>query len=392
MSISIRNLAINTILVLLSTLVGILTINQFLIYISNNNNQRQDFPRKLLKYLEPMARWTYPDYKNSVNNSKSLFIVGDSYAEGAGDLYLKDSYKYSIGHFLDEKWRKNTNIYLSANSGSHIPAQLYLLEKHLRGDSKNLTGIPIKSETFNLILYFYEGNDLENTLLSKKMPFQSFKSKLRLRLPIFYTVRIATRVAKNKISSNFRATKNKISSKFRVVKNKISSKFPKPKQVSVNSKKILRNNICIGFICRSMPPLQTASAGLSEKEIIHEINYLEDSVKEFTLKYPNSNICLVYIPSPATIYSPSDDFYYQKYIPSKSLKTDSKSNNKKSVLMRRLLRARFDSELMTFVDPTKTIQKQALKKFIHGKSDPKHFNKHGYKLLADATSQGCSLR
>ena len=119
-----------------------------------------------------MARWTYPDYKNSVKNSKYLFIVGDSYAEGAGDLFLKDSYKYSIGHFLDEQWRKNTNIYLAANSGSHIPAQLYFLEKHLRGDSKNLTGIPIKSKSFNLILYFYEGNDLENTLLlQRKLPY-----------------------------------------------------------------------------------------------------------------------------------------------------------------------------------------------------------------------------
>ena len=108
MRINIRNICINLILVLISALLGILTINQFFIYISNNNNQRQDFSRKLLQYLEPIARWTYPDYKNSVTNSKSLFIVGDSYAEGAGDLYLKDSYKYSIGHFLDNQWRKNS--------------------------------------------------------------------------------------------------------------------------------------------------------------------------------------------------------------------------------------------------------------------------------------------
>ena len=62
------------------------------------------------------------------------------------------------------------------------------------------------------------------------------------------------------------------------------------------------------------------------------------------------------------------------------------------MLTRKLLRDRFDSELMTFVDPTKTIQKEALKRFLHGKSDPKHFNAYGYKLIADATSQGCSLR
>ncbi len=370
MNISIRNIAFNTILVLLSTLFGILTINQFLIYISNNNNQRQDFPRKLLKYLEPVARWSYPDFKNSETNTNTLFIVGDSYAEGAGDLFLRNSYKYSLGHFLDKKWRKNTNIYLAANGGSNIPAQLYLLEKHLNGDTKTLTGLPRKSETLNFILYFYEGNDLEDTLLSKKLPFDFFNNKLRFKLPIVWTVRRATSEAKEKLKS----------------------KFPKLKQGSLSSKKILSNDICIGSICRKIPPMQTASAGLSEKEIINEINYFEDSVKKFSTKYPKANMCLVYIPSPATIYSPSKDFYYQKYLPNKSLKTDSKSNNKKSLLIRSLLRDRFDFELMTFVDPTKTIQKEAFKRFIHGKSDPNHFNEHGYKLIADATSKGCSLR
>ncbi len=367
MSKSIRNLVLNSILVVFSTLLGLSIINQFLLYLSNNNNQRKDFPRQSLKYLDPIARWTYPDYENSDTNSNNLFIVGDSYAEGAGDAFLNNQYNYSIGHFLDGNWRKNTNIYLVANSGSNIPTQLYLLEKHLKGDLQNLTGIPIKSSIFNVILYFYEGNDLEDTLLSKKMPFTSFKDTLRLYLPIKYARRTASHVAKIKFFSIFK------------------------RQSSLSSKNIFRNNICIGYTCRSLPPLQTASAGLSEEKIINEINYLKNSVKKFSLRYPKAKMCLVYIPSPATIYSPREDFYYQKYLPNKSLKTDSKSNNKKSLLIRRLLRDRFDFELMTFVDPTKTLKKQAFKRFIHGKLDPKHFNEHGYKLMADATSKGCSL-
>ena len=366
---SIRNLCIKLILVLFSTLLGILTINQFLIYISNNNNQRQDFPRKLLQYLEPIARWTYPDYKNSVTNSKSLFIVGDSYAEGAGDLYLKDSFKYSIGHFLDKQWRKNTNIYLAANSGSNIPLQLSMLEMHLRGDSKNLTGMPIKAGTFNLVLYFYEGNDLENTLLNSRMLFQSFGgSKLRFKFPILYALKTANRLGKQKILSIL------------------------TKQTSQTRPNSLRNNICVDSICRSIPSMQTASAGLSEEQINVEIEYLVNSIKKFSSQYTNANMCLVYIPSPATIYSPKEDFFYQQYLPNKSLKTDAKSNNKKSLLIRQSLLEGLNFELMTFVDPTKTLQKKALKEFIHGKLDPKHFNEYGYKLIADATSQGCPLR
>ena len=362
-----RNIAFNTILVLLSTLFGILTINQFLIYISNNNNQRQDFPRTLLQYLEPVARWSYPDFKNSETNTNALFIVGDSYAEGAGELFLRNSYKYSVGHFLDKKWRKNTNIYLAANGGSNIPAQLYLLEKHLKGQTKNLTGLPIKSETLNFILYFYEGNDLEDTFVNKKVPFQSFKSKLRLKFPIFYTVRNATYLPRQKILSFFN------------------------RQLPLTEQNNFRNNVCVEYECRSMPPLQSASAELSEKQIFNQIKYLEDSVKKFFLNYPNANMCFVYIPSPATIYTPKEEFYYYKNVSNKSLKTDSKSNNTKSSLIRRLLRDNLDFEFLTFIDLTKVLQKNARSEFIHGKLDPYHFNAYGYKLMANATTQGCQL-
>jgi len=101
---------------------------------------------------------------------------------------------------------------------------------------------------------------------------------------------------------------------------------------------------------------------------------------------------LVYIPSIATIYSPREEFYYQKFISNKPLKTDSKSNNTKSLLIRSLLRDNLDFEFLTFVDPTKTLQKYARNEFIHGTLDPLHFNAKGYKLMANATSQGCSLR
>ena len=282
MNISIRNIALNTILVLLSTLFGILTINQFLIYISNNNNQSQEFPRTLLQYLDPVARWSYPDFKNSEINTNTLFIVGDSYAEGAGDLFLRNSYKYSIGHFLDKKWRKNTNIYLAANGGSNIPAQLYLLEKYFKGHTKNLTGLPIKSETLNLILYFYEGNDLENTFLNKKVPFQSFKSKLRLKFPIFYTVRNATYIAREKILSFFN------------------------RQLPIIEQNNFRNYVCVENECRSMPSMQTASAGIlnmnnagdfvtvyntnGEVVLTFDIEPLSNNPDESYTRYPDLNL------------------------------------------------------------------------------------------------------
>ena len=364
----IRDIAVNSLLVVLSSLLGLLTINQILIYFSNNNNQRQDFPRKLLVYLEPIARWTYPDYGNSEINSNALFIVGDSYVEGQGDLMSKDSYKYSIGHFLDEKWRKKTNIYLAANGGSDLPAQLYFLENYLMGYSKNLTGEPIKSNKFDIILYFYEGNDLHNTLVRKGLPFDSFWSKLRYQFPIYYAGKTAMLLVEEKILSIFK------------------------EQKSLTKENHFSNKICVGNFCRKMPLLESAPVELSENEIINQINFLQDSIIKFSSKYPKANMCFVYIPSPATIYSPKDGFFAVRTKDSESIKTETKLNNAKSLLVRRILRERLEFNLIHFVDATKTLQNHALKYFLHGTRDPNHFNSYGYKLMANITSQGCSLR
>lgn len=369
---NIKSLAANSILVVLSTLLGYLIVNQALLFLSVNNNQKHGFPRKSLQYLDPVARWSYPDYDNSEEKQNVTYIVGDSHAEGAGDSFLNNEYKYSIGHFLDNKWRQNTNIYLAANGGSNIPAQLTLLEDHLSGKLNSLTGPPAISKNINVLLYFYEGNDLENTASSKSVPFQSQKDKSRLNFPIEYAIR----TAKRNFNKKFKRTSN-------------SDILP-----SSPSSPSSHNKICIGTTCRNMPPLQSASAGLSEKQIFNEVSYLESSVKNFSSKYPEASICLVYIPSPSTIYSPKGEFFYQKYSVHSSTatsKTDSKSNNSKSLLIRRLLRDRLNFNAMTFVDPTNALKKVSVKEFLHGENDPKHFNANGYRLLAGVTAQGCFM-
>ena len=249
----IKILAANLMLVGASTLLGFLIINQALIYLSNNISQRHGFPRKYLRYLDPVARWKYPDYNNSKTKRDVTFIVGDSYAEGAGDSFLSNEYDYSIGHFFNNEWRRNTNIYISANSGSSIPVQLHLLKMHLSGKLNPLTIPPKSFKRLNIILYFYEGNDLENSATSKLVPFQSWKSRLRLNFPILYTGRIALL--------------------------NLKGKFSKSRSHSLSSSPSNINKICIGTTCRDMPPMQSASVGLSEKQISNEISYLADSIK-----------------------------------------------------------------------------------------------------------------
>ena len=363
-----RGLCANVTLTASSTLIGLLIINQALIYLANNNNQRHGFPRKYLTYFEPVARWKYPDYDNSDAKPDATFIVGDSYAEGAGDSFLNNAYNYSIAHFLDDNWRQNTNIYLTANSGSNIPLQLSLLKKHLRGELIPLSIPPKGFKNLNVILYFYEGNDLENTATSKLLPFQSWQSRLRLSFPIIYAKRIALGTLKNK--------------------------FLKSKSKHLSPSSSNKNKICVGATCRSSPPMQSASAGLSEKQIFEEIDYLVDSINYFSLEYPKAKMCLIYIPSPSTIYSPKGEYYYQIYSVHQSnsnTTTNSTSNNSKSLLIRGTLQNRLNPNSITFIDATNDLKRESLKKFLHGTKDPKHFTAYGYRIVADATTKGCPI-
>ena len=77
---------VNSLLLLSSILTGIIISNQFFIFWYKNFDQRSGFSRPLLRSLLPLARWSYPDiYKNKTD--KRILIVGDSYAEGAGDAF-----------------------------------------------------------------------------------------------------------------------------------------------------------------------------------------------------------------------------------------------------------------------------------------------------------------
>ena len=204
--------------------------------------------------------------------------------------------------------------------------------------------------------------------MSKLSPFRSWKGRIRLNFPILFTGRTALSSLKRKLS-----------------------KF-KSKPLASSPSNI--NNICIGSTCREVPPMQSASAGLSEKQIFNEVSYLADSVKEFSLRFPQTKMCFVYIPSPSTIYSPKGEFFYQKYpihpLPA-DVKTNSESNDSKSLLIRKMLRDRLHFNSIIFIDPTKVLKREALKGFLHGKNDPRHFNANGYKIIADATAHGCPI-
>ena len=361
---------LNTGLAATSALTGLFLINWIIIIASNNNYQKNGFPRQLLTLIDPVARWSYPDIRQKEKSTTSInvYLVGDSYAEGSGDSFLKNEYQYSSGHFLRETIPKSIQLHLAANSGSDLPKQLDLLNKYLQGDLSPLSRNRSEEAPNSFILFFYEGNDLENVAISKKLAFDHpIKSFLRKNAPIFHVINWIATNAKQAAASLFRHSAS-----------------------GSNSTRSYANEVCVGNQCRTLPPMQSASAELSQVQIDSAIAYTAKEIDRFKSKHNQSSYCFIYIPSPATIYEPNE-FFHENYLGSAPIKISGKLNSKKSGLMRSKIKREVSSIGIPFYDATDTLKTWADKKFVHGRIDPNHFNADGYEILAKFVATSCKL-
>ena len=132
--------------------------------------------------------------------------------------------------------------------------------------------------------------------------------------------------------------------------------------------------------CREFPPMQSATPEINKDQINNSIDFTSNSLINFKKKY-NANICVIYIPSPATIYSP-EIIYYQERFKTKNGFILSSENQKKSEYIKNRLSSNLKKGEIKFHDSTNFLKKYSEEEFIHGIKDTKHFNQKGYNLLA----------
>ena len=133
--------------------------------------------------------------------------------------------------------------------------------------------------------------------------------------------------------------------------------------------------------------MQSASPQLTNNQINEAINFTLSYIKNFKEKH-NAHICLVYIPSPATIYSPKK-IYYQRYNNGplhKSGIIHRRINTAKSNYIRNLMMKSLKKVDIAMIDSTSHLISKAKSQYLHGINDPKHFNYKGYKFLAEFIS------
>ena len=373
------------------------------------------FPKILHKLPLPFYLGLGKDYKilgqyhkKSVIPVDYIAIVGDSHALGSGDWYLQVVKKHKLtqgdyhsAHILYNKTGRDVLSFGALGSGSLRGLVLKPISyfKHV-----NLLRDFELKQPKEILVYFFEGNDLSDNMIDIYNHYRDNYDMARLYDHEYFKTFIEKEIlSTDRIYRGEVPYKNWLFSRFLVesvgdnIYNEIKPGIKKFKQVSPNfSGKVSPNNSDMAKVGGKELPIphstQQPALNLNEEQTRQAIYVFEQSLKYMAEFFSESKITIVYIPSPIAVYkwaSPtitivggtetpvgvtpvvrvyerSDEIFEQ-------IKTIAEKYNHPLIDTRPLLRA------------------TALKEPVHGPRDWYHPNKKGYEAIAQGILENTSL-
>ena len=396
------------------------------------------FPKILHKLPLPFYLGLGKDYKilgqyhkKSVVPVDYIALVGDSHALGSGDWYLQVVKKHKLtqgdyhsAHILYNKTGRDVLSFGALGSGSLRGLVLKPISyfKHF-----NLLRDFELKQPKEILVYFFEGNDLSDNLIDIYKRYHDNYDMARLYDHEYFKTFIEKEIlSTDRIYRGEVPYKNWLFSRFLVesvgdniyneikrgikkfkrflivsvgdnIYNEIKPSIKKFKQVSPNfSGKVSPTNSDIAKVGVKELPIpyntQQPALNLNEEQTRQAIYVFEQSLKYMAEFFSESKITIVYIPSPIAVYkwasptitivggtlSPvgvtpvvrvyqrSDEIFQQ-------IKTIAEKYNHPLIDTRPLLRA------------------TALKEPVHGPRDWYHPNKKGYEAIAQGILENTSL-
>jgi hypothetical protein len=334
-------------------------------------------------YLAPAMRALAQNSKAGiVPRPGYILLEGDSYAMGAGD-WLKgaspfSSPRYHSAHLLRERTGRDVMSFGRSGLGSlggfvGEPRRLRVCLNRLP-----LFSVP---EPGLVILYFYEGNDLDDTLAELERwgrdPADRFAFLATLGAApgcsFFDDFVLAT------------ALRRRVGALFHGPAAGDDVEWPVP---NVDRGDATANVVRIAGVRKVLPlRLQGPSLGLSSAEVELALAAVEHALSENGTLHPDVPRLLVYLPSPLGSYPLlSRAVDVQVYRKGDPRRFPSAAVSARSDLMATRLRAACARAGVAFLDTRPALRAVAAQRLIHGPRDFKHYNESGYAALADAVA------
>ena len=333
----IKQITQNLLLLLSTIFILFFFFNFILIHFSH----KQKIPRQLAGSLPNYYFSFYPDTYEKDKLKKYTAILGDSLAQGSGDGYLSSKYDYSFAHHLHNMTGLNFLNFARGGYGSISSVSNFerILKMSKNSFFHSSLEIPEK-----FIFFFSEGNDLTDnfdqyTEFHSAIPIKEYvniqiESNLKnseekiieQNIPIIFFL-------KKLIFTDFIRYIKKIDnySSFVIettkIFNKISGHSISLSQGEINA---LDLNKFKNFE-KKVQPLESAANELNSKEILISLEIFFESINYLNKKYKDSEIIVIYLPSPVSSYEWEEPIsIWSNYISKNKLgilKTSNEQNN-----------------------------------------------------------------
>ncbi|MDA1263647.1 MAG: hypothetical protein O2816_01050 [Planctomycetota bacterium] len=315
-----------------------------------------------------------------------VLLLGDSYAEGWGDWMreLEDvaNPKFCHTHLMHEAGLQVLNF--GRGGADNVSAMAYLLNKRLAALWRIRLAPPPR-----ILVQFYEGNDLSGNLEGavRRGAAAWVEGAIRPTIPAAEYVRLeAKRGFRDGLPGSFYSTY-------------LLLNLLKPRRLSIFSAERLE-------LIEGPPPdanvvhsggrlyhldgrLQGPAPGLNEDTLQYGFDLLEESLAYLLERFPESEVILLYIPSPASCYELHSPIIRtaSQALPG-VLEMDSQEVWRRADDMRSRVAALCRGFEIRFLDATDAARAAAALQPLHGPVDGHHFNRAGYIMLAAVALEG----
>lgn len=338
-------------------------------------------PLRYHGFLPPPLRLIAQSSKKGLLPKKYVAVFGDSYAQGKGDWLFESSHwrnpPFAAQHVLTGKISRDV---VSFGQGGHGNLAGFLRTPLSLWRMLNQTWLYKIGLPEDIVVYFYEGNDLNDNLLELAVMYRPYFPISKVNDPATFRAFIEGHVIHPGLVGKIPWYRNLVFIQF-------VASLLKPKKVTAEDSEEFYpgeiNRILVGGDIMAVPDrLQSPALELSPGEMELALHSTDWALAYLKKIFPGSRIMVVYIPSVLSCYRLAGD---QVSIQSFQKRQEIYPSRQVSILSE-LIVSRVRSMCVRlnvfFLDVRPKLREAAGEELIHGPRDWWHFNRRGYEILA----------
>jgi len=339
----------------------------------------------ILPHLPDRAAYFMQSSKSHFVPRDYIVLVGDSYAQGMGDWLYANGGDQSKPHHSANVLHDllGTDVVSVGRAASGSAEGMVLRVTRVYDDSYCYL-FPHIAEPKHMLIYFYEGNDLDDNYKLLDHQVRPDGGDLRAQIDRYLNEHYA-------MVNGWLCHVHFGEMLFRMARYLVkyrNLKWELPDQPA-------EQEVIIGNRPHGAWQLNIPSLALDEKQTEASVIVYERSLMWLRQRFPNVPMTVVYIPSPATMYRHAADrvISHEIYLPITDPSRVGKEKlfngrvfpvsaiYKKSQKICELIRGITLAQGIDFIDTRLTFRTAAAQRPMHGPKDWNHLNEYGYRVL-----------